>query len=241
MVILPGGVLPGGFAIGARKTYGQQLRRHDLLGRELGLGDDHAGIIVLPADVPAKPGDDARPVVGLDDVVVELEITPDRGYALSACAASPGSCRTPSACRSATRRRSDRRRRGGHRAQTRRTRCEVRDTGRLRPVRGPGGPRRRPGRADARTGCSSGSTVAGIRSISLPVDITNYVMLELGQPMHAFDLDRLRGAAGRAPGGPGGEADHPGRCRPGARPPRTWSSATHCQHGGEGCRSRWPR
>jgi phenylalanyl-tRNA synthetase beta chain len=50
--------------------------------RELGLGDDHSGIIVLPGGT-AQPGDDARPLLGLDDVVVEVEITPDRGYELS--------------------------------------------------------------------------------------------------------------------------------------------------------------
>ncbi|HEY0700060.1 MAG TPA: phenylalanine--tRNA ligase subunit beta, partial [Micromonospora sp.] len=83
VVIRPGGVLPGGFAIGARKTYGRNSNGMICSAKELGLGEDHSGIIVLPADTAAKPGDDARGVVGLDDVVVELDITPDRGYAMS--------------------------------------------------------------------------------------------------------------------------------------------------------------
>src|SRR3954469_15732190 len=81
-VILPGGVLPGGFQIGARKTYGRNSHGMICSVRELGLGDDHTGIIVLPPG-SAAPGADARPVVGLDDVLVEVEITPDRGYQMS--------------------------------------------------------------------------------------------------------------------------------------------------------------
>lgn len=187
VVILPGGVLPGGFAIGARKTYGRNSNGMICSARELGLGDDHDGIIVLPEDTPAKPGDDARPVVGLDDVVVELEITPDRGYAMSVrglarelshalgvpfrdpgLAPAPGGTDTPAYP------------------------VEVRDTAgcdrfAARLVRGVDPTAQSPGWMQRRL------TVAGIRSISLPVDITNYVMLELGQPMHAFDADRIAG------------------------------------------------
>ncbi|MDT0533059.1 phenylalanine--tRNA ligase subunit beta [Micromonospora sp. DSM 115977] len=187
VVILPGGVLPGGFAIGARKTYGRNSHGMICSARELGLGDDHDGIVVLPADTPAKPGDDARPVVGLDDVVVDLEITPDRGYAMSVrglarelshalgvpfrdpgLAPAPGGTAEPAYP------------------------VEVRDTVgcdrfAARLVRGVDPTAPTPGWMQRRL------TVAGIRSISLPVDITNYVMLELGQPMHAFDADRIAG------------------------------------------------
>lgn len=187
VVILPGGVLPGGFAIGARKTYGRNSNGMICSARELGIGDDHDGIIVLPGESPAKPGDDARPVVGLDEVVLELDITPDRGYALSlrglarelshafgvpfrdpGLAPAPGGTPQPAYP------------------------VEVRDTVgcdrfAARLVRGvdPGAPT--PAWMQRRL------TTAGIRSISLPVDITNYVMLELGQPMHAFDADRITG------------------------------------------------
>ncbi|MFI6762088.1 phenylalanine--tRNA ligase subunit beta [Micromonospora sp. NPDC050417] len=188
VVILPGGVLPGGFAIGARKTYGRNSHGMICSVRELGLGEDHAGILVLPAETVAKPGDDARPVVGLDDVVVELEITPDRGYGLSVRGIArelahafgvpfrdPGKVPAPGA------------------TETPAYPVEVRDPlgcdrFAARLVRGVDPTAQSPQWLRQRL------TVAGIRTISLPVDITNYVMLELGQPMHAFDADRLTGA-----------------------------------------------
>ncbi|MDG4766423.1 phenylalanine--tRNA ligase subunit beta [Solwaraspora sp. WMMD406] len=187
VVILPGGVLPGGFAIGARKTYGRNSNGMICSARELGVSDDHAGIIVLPPDVTAAPGDDARPVVGLDDVVVDVEITPDRGYAMSvrgiarelaqalgvpwrdpAAIDAPGATAAPAYP------------------------VEVRDTVgcdrfTARMVRGVDPTVPSPQWMVRRL------TTAGVRSISLAVDITNYVMLELGQPMHAFDADRLAG------------------------------------------------
>ncbi|MEV4533067.1 phenylalanine--tRNA ligase subunit beta [Asanoa sp. NPDC049518] len=187
VVILPGGVLPGGFEIGARKTYGHMSAGMITSARELGLGDDHDGIIVLPPDTTATPGDDARPVVGLDDVLVEVEITPDRGYAMSvrgiarelalalglpfrdpALVPAPGATAEPAYP------------------------VDVRDPigcdrYAARAVRGVDPAAATPAFMVRRL------TQAGIRTISLPVDITNYLMLELGQPMHAFDLDRLRG------------------------------------------------
>ncbi|MFG1840157.1 phenylalanine--tRNA ligase subunit beta [Micromonospora sp. NPDC049175] len=187
VVILPGGVLPGGFAIGARKTYGHNSAGMICSAKELGLGDDHSGIIVLGSDVTAKPGDDARSVVGLDDVVLDLEITPDRGYALSlrglarelshafdvplrdpALAPAPSGTETPA-----------------YPVEVRDTVGCDRFTARL--VRGVDPTAPTPSWMAQRL------VTAGIRSISLPVDITNYVMLELGQPMHAFDADRIAG------------------------------------------------
>src|SRR3954453_2069839 len=80
VVALPGAVLPGGFGIAARPTYGHVSDGMICSARELGLGDDYAGIIVLPPDTAAAPpdrpgavpGEDARPVVGLDEIVIEL-------------------------------------------------------------------------------------------------------------------------------------------------------------------------
>ena len=185
-VILPGGELPGGFTIGARKTYGRNSHGMICSAAELGLSGDHSGIIVLPAGA-AEPGADARPVVGLDDVVVEVEITPDRGYQMSvrgmarelshayaSAYQDPGS--GPAAAGTAE---------PAYPVQVEDTvGC---DRLAARVVRGidPG--------AASPDWMQRRLIAAGIRAISLPVDITNYLMLELGQPMHVFDLNRLRG------------------------------------------------
>ena len=185
-VILPGGELPGGFRIGARKTYGRQSNGMICSAAELGLSGDHSGIIVLPPG-SATPGADARPVLGLDDVVVEVEITPDRGYEMSvrglarelsyafeAGYTDPAAIDAPGATAEVP------------------YPVTVEDTVgcdryAARVVRGIDPAAQSPEWIQRRL------IAAGIRVISLPVDITNYLMLELGQPMHVFDLDRLRG------------------------------------------------
>src|SRR4051794_35247842 len=82
VVVLPGGVLPGGFEISARKTYGHVSAGMICSTKELRLGEDHAGILVLPPDA-GEPGDDVLDLLHLRDEVIELEINPDRAYALS--------------------------------------------------------------------------------------------------------------------------------------------------------------
>lgn len=82
VVVVPGAVLPGGFVISARKTYGHVSDGMICSARELGMGDDHTGIIVLPADF-ASVGDDLIDALYLRDDVLDIAVTPDRGYCLS--------------------------------------------------------------------------------------------------------------------------------------------------------------
>jgi len=185
VVCLPGAVLPGGFEITARKTYGHVSAGMICSARELGLGEDHEGIIVLPPEA-GRPGDDAFGVLALDDAVVEFEINPDRSYALSL----RGIARDAAL---------------GFQAPF------VDPADRDVP---PADDQGYPVVVDDPVGCpvfvargvtgfdASAPTPewmarrleqAGMRPISLGVDITNYVMLELGQPIHGYDRATLSG------------------------------------------------
>ena len=79
---LPGAVLPGDFAIGARETYGKTSNGMICSARELGLGDDHSGIMTF-AEGTVKIGDDAITGLMINDVIFDIAVNPDRGYALS--------------------------------------------------------------------------------------------------------------------------------------------------------------
>ena len=192
---LPGAVLPGGFEIGARKTYGHISEGMICSVRELAIGDDHTGILVLPADAPL--GADFVTYANLRDEVFEIAVTPDRGYAVSvrgiarelasafgvpftdpadAGPARPGPARRGAATTC-----------GPDVYPARIADPTACDRFVLREVRGfdPAAPlplwmRVRLARC-------------GVRSVSLAVDVTNYLMLELGQPLHAFDRSKLTG------------------------------------------------
>ncbi|GAA3241828.1 phenylalanine--tRNA ligase subunit beta [Dactylosporangium siamense] len=191
VVALPGAVLPGGFAIAARKTYGHISNGMICSARELGVSDEHEGIIVLPPGT-AAPGAEARPVVGLDDIVVEVNVTPDRGYCFSVRGIARelshslgGAYHDPVAAVVPIEG-------DGSSLGEEAYRIDVRDSVACDrftavAVRGVDPAAPTPQWMTARL------AVAGIRSISLPVDITNYLMIETGQPMHAWDLERLTG------------------------------------------------
>ncbi|MET0741561.1 MAG: phenylalanine--tRNA ligase subunit beta, partial [Candidatus Nanopelagicales bacterium] len=190
VVALPGAVLPGGFAITARKTYGHVSDGMICSLRELGLGEDHTGILVLTArDADAAvPGDDAGPVLGLPDAVLEISVKPDRSYCLS----MRGVAREASiAYATALRDPADHDvvpPGPGDEPHP----VEIADpTGADRIVL-----RRLVGfdpQAESPLWLRARLHLAGMRPVSLAVDVTNYVMHELGQPLHAFDGTLLRG------------------------------------------------
>ncbi|OBG94174.1 phenylalanine--tRNA ligase subunit beta [Mycobacterium sp. E3251] len=185
VVALPGTTLPGGFAITARKTYGRDSDGMICSAAELGLGADHSGILVLPPGT-AEPGAEGATVLGLDDVVFHLAITPDRGYGMSvrglareiACAfdlnfVDPADIKPLPA-------------EGEAWPLTVDAETGVRRFA-LRPVTGIDPAAVSPWWLQRRL------LLAGIRATSPAVDVTNYVMLELGHPMHAHDRDRISG------------------------------------------------
>lgn len=152
--------------------------------RELGLSDDHSGLLVLPPET--QPGTDVRDVLALDDRIFTIKLTPNRADCLSvlgiarevaALTGCPLNAPTPPAVKATT-------------ADVHPVRItDSAGCGRFagRVIRGvnakastPDWMRRRLERA-------------GQRSISALVDVTNYVMLELGRPLHVYDLDKLRG------------------------------------------------
>jgi phenylalanyl-tRNA synthetase beta chain len=185
VVALPGSTLPGDFHIASRKTYGRLSDGMICSAAELGLGSDHAGIMVFPPGT-AEPGDSGVDVLGLDDVVFDLAITPDRGYGLSV------------------------------RGIAREIACaydlKFVDPAEVAPLPVDGDAW--PLTIDVGTGVSRFAlrpvtgidqhalspwwmrrrlALCGIRPISPAVDVTNYVMLEFGHPMHAHDRDRIHG------------------------------------------------
>ncbi|MEU2685330.1 phenylalanine--tRNA ligase subunit beta [Streptomyces hygroscopicus] len=187
VVVLPGAELPGGFAISARKTYGKVSEGMICSASELGMSDDHDGIIVLPPEHEA--GSDAIELLELVDEVLDIAVTPDRGYCLSM--------------------------RGIARETAIAYELPLRDPALLDvpapnshgyPVKvaDPIGCDRFTARTVTGLDPEAHSPIwlqrrlqkAGMRPVSLAVDITNYVMLELGQPLHAYDRTRINGAIG---------------------------------------------
>ena len=192
VVTLPGAVLPGGFEIAARKTYGHISDGMIASAKELSLSDDHDGILrLVTLGLDPELGSDALELLGLNEAAAEVNVTPDRGYCFSI--------------------------RGIAREYSHATKAKFTDpASQVTPAKVSGFDLKVADNAPIHgtAGCSNFLLVgvegidatsptpswmanrlklAGMRSISIAVDITNYVMLEMGQPLHAYDLDRLTG------------------------------------------------
>ena len=184
VVALPGTMLPGGFLLTARKTYGHVSDGMICAVDELGIGTDHTGILVLEPG-SAEPGDDAVELLGLSDEVLDIAVTADMGYCLSVRGLAretaqafgvpftdPVALATPSS------------RASGFPVRSDTEHCPL-----FVAVSVTGVDPSRP----SPDWMQSRLRMSGMRSVSLSVDITNYVMLETGQPLHAYDADRLAG------------------------------------------------
>ncbi|MGB8649147.1 MAG: phenylalanine--tRNA ligase subunit beta, partial [Mycobacteriales bacterium] len=178
----PGASLPGGFQIASRQTYGRTSDGMICSEAELGLADASAGILVLPAGSPL--GADVVELLGLRDEVLDIAVTPDRGYTLSVRGVAretatafglpfddPALLAAPEPG-------------GGYDVRLEDNGCD-RYVARILTAVDPNVPS--PPWLQRRL------VLAGMRPISLAVDVTNHVMLELGQPLHAFDLAALQG------------------------------------------------
>ena len=181
---LPGAVLPGDIKIGTRTMRGVASAGMLCSAAELGLSDDHSGLLVLAADAPV--GQSVRQALNLDEQCFEIKLTPNRGDCLSVLGvAREVAALTGEALRYPT---------FAAVAPTVDERLAVRIEapdlcGRFsgRVMRGLDARAQTPPWMRARLERS------GLRSVSALVDISNYVMLELGRPTHVFDLGTLRG------------------------------------------------
>lgn len=184
-VSLPGAVLPGGFEIAARETYGHISNGMICSASELGLTEKSEGIITLDESYAQHIGDDALPLLGGADTVFDVNITPDRGYALSMrglgreiASAFDLKFVDPVGEASAA---------NGSlididlREETKAIRFGLRKVTGIAP------------NADSPFWMQRILMLAGQRPVNLATDVTNYVMLFLGQPMHAFDANKVAG------------------------------------------------
>ncbi|AFJ46684.1 phenylalanine--tRNA ligase subunit beta [Shimwellia blattae] len=179
-----GAVLPGDFKIKAAKLRGEPSEGMLCSYSELGISDDHSGIIELPADAPI--GTDIREYLKLDDTAIEVSITPNRADCLSII----GIARDVAVLNKMTLNAPD----------IAPVAATISDTLPIRVEATSACPRYL-GRVIKGINVKAATPLwmkeklrrCGIRSIDPVVDVTNYVLLELGQPMHAFDLNRIDG------------------------------------------------
>ncbi|MFI5505803.1 phenylalanine--tRNA ligase subunit beta [Corynebacterium kutscheri] len=196
VVSLPGAVLPGNFAIAERETYGRMSAGMICSAAELGLSDkQNSGIITLDPSL-GEPGADARDILGLDDIVFDVNITPDRGYALSLrglaseLASAFGFTHVdpvldPSVAGidiSTVPVPSDTLIDVELHADTKARRFGLRKVSGIDP------------KAESPFWLQRILMLCGQRPVNAATDVTNFVMLLTGQPMHAFDADKITGS-----------------------------------------------
>ncbi|MEJ0014568.1 MAG: phenylalanine--tRNA ligase subunit beta [Actinomycetota bacterium] len=184
VVSLPGAVLPGNFEIAARQTYGHISNGMICSAKELALSEDHTGIIVLPE---GAPGQNAIELLQINDVIFDIAVNPDRGYALSvrglareiAVSLNVEFTDPISKISMADLSINDLGIQVSIDDPTAASVIYIRTIKDFDPhAKSPLWMKRR-------------IEKSGMRSISLAVDVTNYVMLELGQPLHAFDAAKI--------------------------------------------------
>lgn len=195
VVSLPGTVLPGNFVIAERETYGKMSAGMICSAAELGMANQQTSGIMTLDESYGKPGDSAYEVLGLDDTVFDVNITPDRGYALSARGltrelasafnlefADPAQdpsisgidvSGVPSAAGSLIS--------VDLRDETKARRFGLRKVTGIDPT------------VESPLWMQRELLLSGLRPVNAATDVTNYVMLLLGQPMHAFDADKVAG------------------------------------------------
>ncbi|MCL2298315.1 MAG: phenylalanine--tRNA ligase subunit beta [Proteobacteria bacterium] len=181
---LEGAVLPGDFHIKRTTMRGVESRGMLCSARELGISDDHSGLMPLPDDL--QPGTDIRAALHLDDTFITLKLTPNRADCLSLV----GVAREVAALTGAPLRL----------PVTAPIRTDSKTTPGIR-LEAPEGCPRFAAQVIENVNPSAPTPLwmqqrlrsAGIRPISALVDITNYVMMELGQPMHAYDCRQIDG------------------------------------------------
>ena len=189
VVALPGSTLPGDFKISARETYGKLSNGMICSAKELAISDDSAGIIVLP---DGKIGTNAIDLLEIDDVIFDIAVNPDRGYAMSVrglarelAGALNLKFTDPAALSFVKKYESVKSSKGIP------VKIEDKDGADLIYLRTIDQVN---AKAVTPLWMQRRIEKCGMRSISIAVDITNYVMLELGQPLHAFDADEINGS-----------------------------------------------
>ena len=181
---LPGAQLPGGLRVAVAELRGVESQGMLCSSKELGLSEDGSGLLTLPDG--SLPGQDIRDLLKLNDTIIEIDLTPNRGD----CLGLAGIAREVSVI----------------------NRCELTPPA-IEPVaprhqdcfpvslNAPGACPRFVGRVVRNIDPNAHSPLwlterlrrAGLRSLGPVVDVTNYIMLELNHPMHAYDLNKLQG------------------------------------------------